>query len=477
MRVVGTKMSGSVAAVVVAAVVVTAASVLMGGGVAQAAKPPAAPQITRQPVSVTAALGKSVHFSVKATGEPKPTVTWESSVDGGTFTPTGATGDKLDVTATTADGDVAFEAVVSNPSGSVTSLPATLELSASSGDKKVKPLITGFIDKGSGAPYDNNTPFPTTSLAELSGYGSAFAGIVINQSWAQLEPTEGTYDFTPLTDSLAAVAAYNVANPATPLKVKLRIFAGFAAPNWAKSLDGAPIAVAAGTNGASGTLGRFWLSDYETQWTDFQTALAGAEDTNPLISETAVTSCSTSTAEPFIMDANVFDALLAVGWTNADQQQCLSEAMSNYASWHETAIDFTFNTYDDVSPTGSRSADQAFSTSVMQGCADSEVTGALPECIMDNHGLTDTIMSGQAGLYAEMNALYAQFGGHVPVEFQTDSPNGFNLCSAVDIALAQHAQSIELWPPGTGYTGFDAYAPGELTTWNDDVVSGAAPAC
>ena len=62
--------------------------------------------------------------------------------------------------------------------------------------KGIKPLITGLVDKGSQAPYTHGQPFPTADLSEVRPYARAFAGIVINETWAQLEPSQGNFTFT-----------------------------------------------------------------------------------------------------------------------------------------------------------------------------------------------------------------------------------------------------------------------------------------
>ena len=165
-----------------------------------------------------------------------------------------------------------------------------------------KPLIAGLVDKGSEAPYHRSAPFAVTSTTELDGDTGAFAGIVVNVTWAQVEPTEGAFDFAPLQASLAAVSRYNATHPKDRLAVKLRVWAGFTAPGWAKAIGGAPIAVP-GTSAAEpgGSLGRYWTAPYGAQWTRLQGALAHRYDDDPLVDEVAVTSCATASAEPFVM--------------------------------------------------------------------------------------------------------------------------------------------------------------------------------
>jgi hypothetical protein len=115
----------------------------------------------------------------------------------------------------------------------------------------------------------------------------------------QLEPSRGRFDFATLDASLATVTAYNQARSEATLGVRLRVFAAYAAPQWAKGLDGAPITVPAHLPGnTGGTLGQWWKPGYRSAWAELQQALAGRYDTNPLVREVAVSSCTTLTAEP-----------------------------------------------------------------------------------------------------------------------------------------------------------------------------------
>jgi len=455
-----------------------AAAAVTTGVVASAATPASAPVITQQPQPATVMLGRLARFTVKATGSPRPAYQWQVSSDGGAFTDTDTTTSTLAVTASTSDDGSVYRAVASNSTGSVVSQTAALTVAVSPKMASVKPLIIGLIDKGSQQPYETGVPFPVTDTAEVATDPDTFAGIVVNVSWAQLEPSQGQWDFAPLNASLAAVSAYNAANSSDPLAVKLRVWGGYTAPAWAKQIDGAPISVPGDSQRpAGGTLGRYWSADYEQQWTDLQDALAKQYDADALVREVAVTSCNTASAEPFVMDGTAIAALTAAGWTSADQQSCLDGALGNYSAWHKTAVDFTFNTFSDVSATGTRSPDFSVTADIMSECAASEITGDLPLCILDNHGLTDTVTTQQSPVYDEIDSLWQQYGHDVPVDFQTISPNGFDLCEAVGVAIAHHAQSVEIWPPGTGFTGFDEYTPAQLASWSAALVDGVVPSC
>ena len=204
-----------------------------------------------------------------------------------------------------------------------------------------KPLIVGVIDKGNAAPFLAGQAFPVADLSLDASRSPGLGGTVVNVSWSQLEPTPGRYDFSTLDASLAAVSAYDMTHPDTALAVKLRVFGANGAPVWAKTLAGTPITITA--NGSiRGTVGQWWKPDYRAAWAGLQAVLAYRYDNNPLVHEVAVSSCSSLTAEPFVMSpapSNVAQ-LLADGWTNSAQQACLDGAFADYAPWRGLAYSF-----------------------------------------------------------------------------------------------------------------------------------------
>ncbi|WP_421733282.1 glycoside hydrolase family 9 protein [Cellulomonas sp.] len=87
-----------------------------------------APAVTRQPASVTAALGTTVSFTAAATGTPEPTVQWQVQRAGPWHDVLGATGVSLDVVVTA---DARYRAVFTNPAGSAATDAATLTVARS----------------------------------------------------------------------------------------------------------------------------------------------------------------------------------------------------------------------------------------------------------------------------------------------------------------------------------------------------------
>lgn len=332
-----------------------------------------------------------------------------------------------------------------------------------------KPQIVGLIDKGSEAPYHLGIPFPVTDPSvELGSRGVAFAGIVVNESWAQLEPRESHFTFGPLDRSLGAVTAYNRSHRSHPLMVKLRLWGGFRAPGWAKMIAGRPVTF--DLPRAHGSTGEWWKAAYRQAWSGFQHALAARYDANQLVGSVAVSSCATLTAEPFVMSPNqvLLSQLLADGWSSAAQQQCLDGALADYAGWKRTSIDYTFNTFPAITP-GSRNyhPDPAVTDEVMSRCANLQI-GSGRTCILSNHALSAAAASaGSRGapVYAEIDTLYERRHGDAPVDFQTFSPNTFGDCAAINVAVTHHAQSVELWPASAVLRGYTAYPVPTLGAW------------
>jgi len=435
-----------------------------------ATRGPAPPVITAQPRSSAVKLAKVAHFKVKATGYPKPVYQWQVSTDGGAFGDVGTSTANLSVTATAATDGSLYRVVVSNASGSATSQSVTLGINPSSKKSKAKTLITGLIDKGSETQYHQGVPYPVVDLTDVANQSPAFAGIVVNQTWSQLEPSQGQFDFTTLDASLAAVSAYNTQHPDAPLAVRLRVFAAYAAPEWAKTLDGSPITVPANPpSNTGGTLGQWWKPGYRAAWAGLQQALASRYDTNPVLHEVAVSSCSSLTAEPFVIGGEVVALAEADGWTTSAQQACLDGALSDYSPWTQTAIYYPMNPL---------AGDQTITDEVMQRCATSQAAGG-PTCILANNALSpvSATTGGSAPTYAEINLLWTANDSTNPVAFQMDGPNNATYCAAIGVAVSYHAQSVELWPATSGQPGFTTVPTPTLVAWGDALRSGSSPTC
>jgi hypothetical protein len=314
--------------------------------------------------------------------------------------------------------------------------------------------IRGLIDMQdiSWHNTDNATPAPFTT-SYISGYPGLFGGIVINETWADLQPTQGgTIVTTAVDNDLMQVAAYNNLSNVTqssPVSVKLRIYAGSNAPLWAKNMAGGPITIyrnPAGCNGATDTcpltVGPYWTTLYINAWRAFQAQVAAKYDTNPSIVAVAVTSCAEQTDEPFVASTGPISKanLGKAGLTDTLQESCLSGAMTDYSAWANTDIDFTFNSYNKL--TGG--LDTAFSQSVMTMCRQM----APNRCVLDNHALQTPITSDPQ-IYTDIQSM----GGLI--NFQTQSPEGMGCIwpETITQGIILGARAIEVWPEAK-YQGF-----------------------
>jgi len=338
-----------------------------------------------------------------------------------------------------------------------TSAPATLSS---------KPALNGLIDMGVQTPYQTGQPFPVTDPSTLDAYAGAFSGIVVNESWSQLEPTAGIEQWGPLDDSLAAVDNWNKAHPTTPLGVKLRIFAGRSAPGWVTVQSGT---VTITVHGRHVAVGRWWTPPFESAWHSFQQALAARYDANPLVRQVSVSSCSSSTGEPFVVSGALISQanLAAAGWTPKAQEQCLAGALSDYSGWRRTPITFAFNALP--TPSGPNTT---FTDQEMSSCASSAREGG-PVCIVGNNDLSPVIAGSKytGPVVAQISKMRA--GPNPPiVYFQTSGPR--LVCQTINTGLSYHASSIELWPPNGRYPGFSSQSSTTLSDWNKALIAGAS---
>ena len=346
-----------------------------------------------------------------------------------------------------------------------------LPLGGTLADPAIKPAIVGLISTG--APNNQQKPNEPTPLQlvmnplEQQGYGGIFGGIVVAVTWNQLQPTSSEFDTTVIDNALTAVTQYN-ANNNRQLGIRLRVFAGCTqsisdAPTWAMSpANGGSITMHAWYNNKfeTCTTGRFWdpTSGYAIAWQQLQTQLANKYDTNPLIQEVAVTSCTSFSAEPFFISyapdrkhpdkqPDTAGVLQSAHFAIIAYQQCLENAVADYVSWQTTRLEFTFNPFDGVL---SDSGDVAFSDQVMRACR----LAVGQRCILSNHDLDASTPSTILPLYAPLR----KFGPNIT--FQSLHTNPPDLEGTIRKGISLGAGSIEVWP-----AGFKSLPSTTLQTW------------
>ena len=200
--------------------------------------------------------------------------------------------------------------------------------------------------------------------------------------------------------AMAEVRAYNSDHPGKPLAVRLRVWGGFMAPEWAKAIGGPPIATS--FNEKTRLMGRFWSPEYRAAWRSLQEKLAAKYDSWPLIREVSMTSCMSQTAEPFYVptEDTVQKPIRAAGFTEAAYKDCLRGGLADYAAWRRTRIVLSVNPLRTEPKEGA--GDSAFTEQIMRDCRKS----LGRRCVFDNHNLDNVELTRPLlPIYALMKKL------------------------------------------------------------------------
>jgi hypothetical protein len=284
----------------------------------------------------------------------------------------------------------------------------------------LKPVLAGFLDRNSAPP---------ASFIRVMG------GWVVNVHWADIQPTKGA----PIAANNVidqAIATLHQIDPSGRMGLKVRLFAGIWAPEWAKSLGGPPISIEDPTSGAFGTIGRFWTDDFGAAYNDLEVKLAARYDSAPEIREITISRCTTVYAEPFIRDASnlvAVAALMSAGFTVDADQRCHREEVIAHQVWIQTRSDLSFNPYQNLG--GGPRTDEAFTEEMITFCR--STLGA--RCVLENNSLR----SPEQPQYSAMYAAMQQQGPPIAIQTAVLAKVG-DLGANIQIAISIGAASVEL---------------------------------
>jgi hypothetical protein len=179
------------------------------------------PNITVHPASQTVFAGRSAQFTVAADSYVLPTYQWQSGPAGGPYTDlnnggvvSGATSNVLVISDATAYDGSEFQAVVSNPAGSDTSLPALLTVvpvPPTSGANESSVLALGplaywplnetnDVSAGGASAYDAAGPFDGIYLAAAQNAFNGVVGVQPEDGYAGFDTNQGALRSTGNTD-------------------------------------------------------------------------------------------------------------------------------------------------------------------------------------------------------------------------------------------------------------------------------------
>lgn len=323
---------------------------------------------------------------------------------------------------------IALAALPSSASG------ATSPAAAQAATITVKPVIQGFLDR--------QEPPPKSMQSVVHAY-------VVRVNWADLQSAQGG-PIAPNNAIDQAIARVNQPDfVALGMALKLRVFAGVGAPDWAKSIGGPPLTVYGSPDdgGGTGTIGRFWTADFAAAYADLQSKLAAKYDGVSAIREITISRCTTFYDEPFVRnfaDKRNVAVLTAAGYTTAADKQCIVDSIAEHNVWKQTTSDLDFNPMPLIAyPTGRR--DLAFTDSVMDQCR--SILGV--RCGLQNNSLSSSKL---------VNTLYTQMYAHMtllgpPVILQTARSSVIGtVADVLTAAVKIGATSVELpngyakWP-------------------------------
>jgi hypothetical protein len=322
----------------------------------------------------------------------------------------------------------------------------------------VKPSIVGLVSMGSEAFFSSVNISPPTTIPEVTAHPGAYSGAVILDSWDLLEPSANSFNFSVIDQMITSIKAYNSKYPTTPIVGKIRIFAGDRTPSWVLAAAGSYKTV--DSNGKPITLAKWWTPEYHNAWLNLVNALAARYDTNPLIEEVAVSSCSTITAEPMVQSMGPKDisVLQKAGYTDAAGHACITNAISDYASWKHTSIDFTFNPWRDID-SGHDTNNSAFTIATMQAFR----AKYNMQAVLANHGLQPTPSSTTSFIFSGIKSLGS------PIEFQTVSPSTENT-TTLNAGIKYGMSEWELWN-STAANGSVNVSTSQLVAWKNTILS------
>jgi hypothetical protein len=248
------------------------------------------------------------------------------------------------------------------------------------------------------------------------GYLGVVNCFVVKVDWSELQPARGgpVVSDNVIDQAIAEANRQNAADPNLHLWLKLRVYAGVAAPEWAKQLDGPPVTLRDPQTGAViGTVPRFWTARFGAAYDDLMSQLATRYDDVPVLLEVAVSRCTTQFAEPFLRQANNADnraAYLAAGYSVAQDEACERAQLDTHASlWRHTRTGVAFSPFQSFDAGGVHQ-DEAFTEQMMVYCR----SALGSRCVLGNNTISWPLPSGS---YTSMYQKIASLGG--PIYFQT----------------------------------------------------------
>ena len=281
---------------------------------------------------------------------------------------------------------------------------------------------------------------------------------VVKADWSELQLIRGgpVAENNVIDRAVAEANRLNGSDPSPGLRLKLRVYAGISAPEWAKHLDGDPVALADPQTGEGvGTVPRFWTAGFGAAYDDLMAKLAARYDQVPVLLDVVVSRCTTQFAEPFLRQGQTTAnraAYAAAGYTIEADHRCLREQIDTHARlWRHTRSSVAFNPYQAMEAAGTR-PDVALTEEMMGYCR--SVLGS--RCVLGNNSISAPLDGGPyTSMYARIRALGP------PYYFQTATALKIgDWAATLDWAAGHGAGMVEL------PAGYDAWPLADLAGYD-----------
>jgi hypothetical protein len=176
---------------------------------------------------------------------------------------------------------------------------------------------------------------------------TAVHGFTVEPNWSDLQPARGgpLAANNAIDQAIAAARQLNAQHPGLDYGLRIRVFTGIHAPEWAKNLDG-PAFTIQGPQGQPATMTRFWTPAFGSAYQDLQDKLAAKYDAVPEIREVVVDRCAVDTAEPFRLGSNGqanAGAYVRAGYNQAAALACETQQLQESRAWIHTRLDMTLS--------------------------------------------------------------------------------------------------------------------------------------
>jgi hypothetical protein len=227
--------------------------------------------------------------------------------------------------------------------------------------------------------------------------------------WRDIEPEPGVFRFGPIHDLIKRAREHGDL-------LRLRIFAGRAAPDWALRRFGS-VTIHDPIDGVSAAVPRWWVPEYMDAYARLQRRLAAAFDDNPTIRAVTISGAMTIYAEPFIrqiQDSRTRANLREAGYTRRKDKRAHLRALEAHTAWSRTRQILTVNPWQYVNPDGTFGFRVWFTKRMMNACRKT----FRNRCILQNNSMRSSWLTDHMpGGYAEMFAHMEELGP--PLSFQT----------------------------------------------------------